>query len=76
MVRCLLDWGVETDPADSEGKSPLHFAAECGKVDVMRLLLDAGANTDLADAYGETPAGKAERSGELKALALLRKEAR
>lgn len=43
IVAALLDAGA--DPDDS-GVFPVHNAARCGQVDILRLLLRAGANKD------------------------------
>ena len=37
------------DGRDSNGRTPLHYAAARGKADIMRLLLDHGARIDLKD---------------------------
>jgi len=33
-ARALLDQGAEPDAADAQGRTPLHIAAEAGRVDV------------------------------------------
>lgn len=40
---------------DSQGKSPLHHAAEAGGVKVVKALLAAGAPTSTADNFHHTP---------------------
>jgi ankyrin repeat protein len=42
-------------PADKEGTSALHEAAQAGRKDVVRYLLDKGANPELVDANGKKP---------------------
>ena len=40
---------------DAEGNSPLHVAAGCGHVAMVRALLQAGANVGAKKKYGGTP---------------------
>jgi hypothetical protein len=42
-------------PADREGTSALHAAAQAGRADLVRYLLDKGANPELVDANGRKP---------------------
>ncbi|OWZ23018.1 hypothetical protein PHMEG_0002165 [Phytophthora megakarya] len=42
-VQALLAYGVDCNARDSQGNTPLHIAAVCGKSEVMRLLLEAPA---------------------------------
>lgn len=44
-----------TNIRDCVGKTPLHEAAEFGKIEVVRLLIDAGAKLDVQDNRGNTP---------------------
>jgi ankyrin repeat protein len=39
MVRLLWKMGADVDAADENGYTPLHFAAQCGWVDVVSFLL-------------------------------------
>lgn len=43
------------DAPGPEGKTPLHFAAEYGRVDFAKALLDAGVEIDPLDVWGGTP---------------------
>jgi len=42
-------------PADKEGVSALHGAAQSGRTDLVRYLLEKGANPNLTDANGKKP---------------------
>jgi len=42
-------------PADKEGVSALHAAAQTGRTDLVRYLLEKGVNPNLVDANGKKP---------------------
>lgn len=46
--------------ADNEGNTPLHLAAEAGKVSVARALLEHGAKPDLVNGEGKRAAQMTE----------------
>jgi ankyrin repeat protein len=46
-----------------QGQTPLFFAAEVGRIEVVRYLLDHGARLDVVDDMGRRPADVAEGSG-------------
>ncbi|KKY27893.1 putative ankyrin repeat domain containing protein [Diplodia seriata] len=48
MVATLIDCGAEVEAADAKGRTPLHYAAWFGKLDVVQLLLDMKAKVDAA----------------------------
>jgi ankyrin repeat protein len=50
----LLEHGANVGAVDNEGRTPLHAAAEGGKVKVVRVLLEHGANVDAVDNEGRT----------------------
>jgi ankyrin repeat protein len=63
----LLRHAAPANVRDSQGRTPLHWAAEAGDADVASLLLDGGnAEVDPHDNQGTTPLGlavaKAEKS--------------
>ena len=39
----------------TQGRTPLHYAAACSRVDVCALLLDRGADAAQRDSTGRTP---------------------
>ncbi|HSY52010.1 MAG TPA: ankyrin repeat domain-containing protein [Thermoanaerobaculia bacterium] len=59
QVREILERNPESATArDSEGATPLHYAAEIGHDAIVALLLDAGAEINARDArFHATPAG-------------------
>lgn len=56
MTVCafLLETGACASPRTPAGATPLHRAAYCGHVDVVRLLLGRGADPTLCDDDGAT----------------------
>ncbi len=39
VIKLLLSKGANINSKDHIGRTPLHFAARCGNVDVVRFLL-------------------------------------
>lgn len=54
-VKGLLDKGASPNKADSEGRTPLHWATITGNLTNVELLLSNGAIVDKADNSGRTP---------------------
>ncbi|KAF5005581.1 hypothetical protein FDECE_7988 [Fusarium decemcellulare] len=55
-VSLLLDAGHFADARDGNGRSPLHWAAKTGQINVINLLLDTEVvNVNLKDDIGWTP---------------------
>lgn len=44
-MEYLLSKGAKANAVDADGKTPLHRAAECGRVDAARLLVKAAPST-------------------------------
>lgn len=59
----LLTPGIEVDPQNNYGRTPLHIAASRGNWPVVRLLLNAGASVATLDRRGFTPVGLAYKRG-------------
>ncbi|KAK4466852.1 ankyrin repeat-containing domain protein [Cladorrhinum samala] len=45
-ARVLLARGADLNARDGQGRTPMHWAAEFGSVQVVEMLLDAGADAD------------------------------
>eukprot|EP00559_Dactyliosolen_fragilissimus_P009586 CAMPEP_0184865290 /NCGR_PEP_ID=MMETSP0580-20130426/17567_1 /TAXON_ID=1118495 /ORGANISM="Dactyliosolen fragilissimus" /LENGTH=1213 /DNA_ID=CAMNT_0027364421 /DNA_START=103 /DNA_END=3744 /DNA_ORIENTATION=+ len=64
VTQILLNTeGIEIDPVDNYGRTPLHIASSRGNWPVVRLLLDAGANVLMIDKRGFTAGGLAYKRG-------------
>ena len=48
-------------------RSPLHLAAECGSLEIVKFLIGLGVNLNAEDNSGETPLYLAAKSGSVKA---------
>ena len=46
---------IHTPPTRTQGRTPLHYAAACSRVDVCALLLDRGGDASQRDVPGKTP---------------------
>ena len=57
-VRLIAE-GCEINQQDSQGWTPLHFAAQEWSVPVASVLIAKGALVDLKDQHGNTPLSKA-----------------
>jgi ankyrin repeat protein len=65
-VSLLLTAGSQVDVYDVDGRSALTYAAEDGKMPLVRLLIAAGANVDYTErSNGKTPLMMASAAGHL-----------
>ena len=55
IARLLLEHGADVNTRTNHGQTPLHVAAEYGRVEVVYVLLEHGANVDAEDNSGRTP---------------------
>jgi len=61
-VRVLLDYGVEVEQKDNEGRSALSVAAKLGYLDMCHLLIEYGASVNTRSSRnGPTPYAKARK---------------
>uniref|UniRef100_A0A8C7MA53 Uncharacterized protein n=1 Tax=Oncorhynchus kisutch TaxID=8019 RepID=A0A8C7MA53_ONCKI len=76
FLRLLLARGAEVDRRDSEGRTALSLASECGYLDAVRLLVQNGAHPGSSDSQGRTPlayAARCRHSAVVKFLLLIMK---
>jgi ankyrin repeat protein len=73
-VKLLLEYGADMDGRDHDGRTPLHFAAMAGKIDVVEFLVtrshEAMRERDRDD-FGETPLHVAAAKGKIDVVKLL-----
>lgn len=55
MLSLLLDYGANVNAQDSEKWSPLHAAATCGHLSLVKFLIARGANLLAVNADGNMP---------------------
>ena len=55
MVSAYLDWGVDIDARDSNGRTPLITAIESNNYDIAKLLIENEASIYLQDLSGKYP---------------------
>lgn len=54
-IERLIADGAKVNKPDSDGYTPLHWAAEAGQPSVVALLIRKGADANVANSYGYTP---------------------
>ena len=42
LLKCIVDYGIDKNATDENGRNALHFAVDSGNVNVIRFLLDLG----------------------------------
>lgn len=55
MVKLLIDKGVDVMSIDTVGNTLLHYAAEKGKLDVVKMLINHKADVNATNRLGDTP---------------------
>ncbi|MBF0410020.1 MAG: ankyrin repeat domain-containing protein [Candidatus Riflebacteria bacterium] len=55
VVDLFLKAGMNPNPRDSNGATPLHFSSYCGQEALVQKLLSAGANPEIQDNSGLSP---------------------
>jgi len=55
MMRLLLDYGGDPNAVDTEKWTPLHAAATCGHLHLVKFLIDRGADLLAVNADGNMP---------------------
>uniref|UniRef100_A0A7C1CFG8 Zinc-ribbon domain-containing protein n=1 Tax=Thermofilum adornatum TaxID=1365176 RepID=A0A7C1CFG8_9CREN len=70
-VKELLEKGANPNAKDGDEKTPLHYAAEKGSVDIAKLLINKGANVNAKSCDGFTPLHVAAMKGNLPVVELL-----
>ncbi|XP_060535157.1 protein phosphatase 1 regulatory subunit 16A [Cylas formicarius] len=55
MLLLLLEYGANVNAEDSEKWTPLHAAATCGHIKLVRILISRGANLLAVNADGNMP---------------------
>uniref|UniRef100_A0A8C0F6G6 Ankyrin repeat domain-containing protein n=1 Tax=Bubo bubo TaxID=30461 RepID=A0A8C0F6G6_BUBBB len=63
LVKLLVDHGARHCLRSDVGWTPAHFAAESGRLGVLRTLHSLHAAMDAADLFGDTPKRLAEIYG-------------
>uniref|UniRef100_A0A8V5FIM4 Uncharacterized protein n=1 Tax=Melopsittacus undulatus TaxID=13146 RepID=A0A8V5FIM4_MELUD len=63
LVKLLVDHGARHCLRTEVGWTPAHFAAEAGRLGVLRTLHSLHAAMDAADLFGDTPRRLAEIYG-------------
>ncbi|KAJ5430099.1 hypothetical protein N7491_007115 [Penicillium cf. griseofulvum] len=73
LVSLLIENGASVDTRTSDGRTPLHLAAERGHHHIFQILLDAGADISIKDTE-ETPTNDKVKGDGQTAIDLVRKD--
>ena len=71
VTRLLLEHGADINARVEDGRTPLHVAAENGRVEVVRVLHEHGANIGAEDDEGRTPLHLAANYGDVETVHVL-----
>ncbi|KAF7977136.1 hypothetical protein HWV62_4537 [Athelia sp. TMB] len=65
LLRSLVsEVPKQVNAVDVDGRTPLHWAASSGSIDIVRYLIDQKAEVDKADGSGWTPLHIASSAGQ------------
>lgn len=70
-VNELLSQGIDPNPKDKNGKTPLHYAAANGRTEIIKALVGAGAKINELDNDKLTPLNRAQFIGNQDAMKVL-----
>lgn len=59
----MLQNGARVNDVDEKRKTPLHFAADYGRIEIVKILIAGCASLDIKDDSGRTPLHLASKSG-------------
>ena len=71
IVEFFIDIGIGVNDADRDGWTLLHYAADCGQLEIVRLLTDKGANIYAKDNNGLIPSDLARGRGYMRVVDIL-----
>jgi ankyrin repeat protein len=74
VARVLIEGGADVEALDWSKRTPLHWAAQFGRLDVAELLIRSGAEIDRPADDGATPLHWAAREGHAAVVQLLLRE--
>lgn len=71
LVQKLLQLGANPNRRDQDRKTPLHYAALKGHIEIAKILLEAGADPNAKDPLDYTPLHFASQYGHPEIIKLL-----